>query len=90
MATRKAPPETDAEAPVIAQSVANAAEDHEDDEESILSSSMEGKPRTGKELYDALVANGFIGSWKDRTDIGDTLEYARMLRTRANAWLRGE
>ncbi len=33
------------------------------------------KPKTGRELYEALVANGFIGAWKDRTDIGDTLDF---------------
>ncbi len=38
------------------------------------------KPKTGRELYEALVANGFIGAWKDRTDIGDTLEYVQRLK----------
>jgi hypothetical protein len=39
----------------------------------------EGKPRTGKELLDALVASGFVGMWADRTDIGDSVEFARQL-----------
>jgi len=47
------------------------------------------KAKTGQELYRALVANGFIGAWKDRTDIGDGVEYARLLRRRASERLRG-
>jgi hypothetical protein len=43
----------------------------------------DGKPRTGKELLDALVASGFVGAWADRTDIGDSVEYARQLRRQA-------
>src|SRR5258708_5020941 len=43
----------------------------------------EGKPRTGKELLDALTASGFVGAWKDRTDMGDTIEFARKLRQEA-------
>jgi len=38
------------------------------------------KPKTGRELYEALVANGFIGAWKDRTDIGDTLDFVQRLK----------
>ena len=38
------------------------------------------KPRTGKELVEALTANGLIGAWKDRTDIGDSVEFAEKLR----------
>src|SRR5437867_811061 len=41
------------------------------------------KPRTGKELLDALRASGFVGAWADRTDIGDSVEYARKLRREA-------
>jgi hypothetical protein len=40
-------------------------------------------PSTGAELVAALRANGFIGAWKDRTDIGDSVEFARRLRERA-------
>jgi hypothetical protein len=43
----------------------------------------DGKPRTGKELLDALIASGFVGAWADRTDIGDSVEYARQLRRQA-------
>jgi hypothetical protein len=31
----------------------------------------------------ALLESGLVGLWKDRTDIGDSAEYARMLRERA-------
>lgn len=41
------------------------------------------KPATGKELVAALRASGVIGRWKDRTDIGDSTEFARRLRRRA-------
>lgn len=34
---------------------------------------------TGEEL----ARSGFTGLWKDRTDIGDSLEYARKLRKEA-------
>jgi hypothetical protein len=30
-----------------------------------------------------LLKSGFVGLWKDRRDIGDTLEFARQLRDRA-------
>jgi hypothetical protein len=43
----------------------------------------DGKPRTGKELLDALIAAGVVGMWKDRTDIGDSVEFARKLRREA-------
>ena len=43
----------------------------------------DGKPRTGKELLDALIASGVVGMWEDRTDIGDIVEYARQLRRQA-------
>ena len=42
-----------------------------------------GKPATGRELVEALRKSGLIGMWKDRTDIGDSAEYARELRKRA-------
>jgi hypothetical protein len=58
----------------------------ENDDNFSFSSPAEDKPKTGQELYRALVENGFIGGWKDRADIGDTLEFARKLRERANKW----
>lgn len=49
------------------------------------SSSPDKKILTGR----ALLESGLVGIWKDRTDIVDTLEYARKLRERANKRLRG-
>jgi len=43
----------------------------------------DGKPRTGKELLDALIAAGVVGMWEDRADIGDSVEFARKLRREA-------
>ena len=77
MATQKLPPEEPTDIPAL------TSLEEEVDEEVILSSSSEGKPKTGRELYEALLANGFIGAWKDRTDIGDSTKYARTLRENA-------
>jgi hypothetical protein len=41
------------------------------------------KLRTGRELLEELKASGLIGIWKDRTDIGDSVEFARRIRERA-------
>ena len=41
------------------------------------------KPRTGRELLQALRASGLVGIWRDRQDIGDSTEFARQLRDRA-------
>lgn len=46
--------------------------------------SFEAKPRNGHELLEMLRQNGFVGMWADRTDIGDTLDFARKLRERAS------
>jgi hypothetical protein len=37
-------------------------------------------------MLQALKANGFVGAWKDRDDIGDSVEFARELRRRV--WSR--
>ncbi len=79
MATRKIPEETPGDV-----TAAPLAEDDLDDDFS-FSSSAEEKPKTGRELYEALVANGFIGAWKDRTDIGDTLEFVQRLKDEGRA-----
>lgn len=74
MATRKLTPhETRAE---------SAPEDDMVNDEMVESpsSSPDKKVLTGR----ALLESGLVGLWKDRTDIGDTLEYARKLRKRAN------
>jgi len=57
--------------------------DH-DSRESRIREAMNGKPKTAQNLYRALVENGFIGAWKDRTDIGDSVEYIRAFRERAS------
>jgi hypothetical protein len=44
------------------------------------------RPRTGREMLQALRANGFVGAWADREDIGDSVEFARQLRERV--WSR--
>lgn len=41
------------------------------------------KPKTGRELLAVLRSSGLVGMWKDRTDIGDSSEYARALREAA-------
>jgi hypothetical protein len=38
---------------------------------------------------DALLASGLIGLWSDRTDIGDSREFARRLRELAQTRSRG-
>jgi hypothetical protein len=42
-------------------------------------------PTTGHTLGD-LARSEFFGMWRDRTDIGDSVEFARRLRT--EAWSR--
>jgi hypothetical protein len=44
---------------------------------------LQPEPGTGAELVAELTANGFIGAWEDRTDIGDSSTFARRLRERA-------
>jgi hypothetical protein len=65
MATRKIPDETSEDGATMS----TAGDEIEGDDFS-FSSSADDKPKTAQELYRALVANGFIGAWKDRTDIG--------------------
>src|SRR6266566_1861337 len=38
------------------------------------------KPVLAKDLLDALRRSGFIGMWKDRRDIGDSIDFAGRLR----------
>lgn len=40
-------------------------------------------PRNGAELLALLEKEGIVGMWADRTDIGDSAEYARKLRKQA-------
>ena len=39
--------------------------------------------RNGRELLERLRKSGFIGRWKDRTDITSSYDYARQLREQA-------
>ncbi|MGI8854368.1 MAG: hypothetical protein ACR2JW_01330 [Thermomicrobiales bacterium] len=73
MATRKIP-----EKQPEAVAVTRAIEEDIGDDDVSFSSPTEDKPKTAQELYRALVENGFIDGWKDRTDIGDS--YARNIR----------
>jgi len=41
------------------------------------------KPTNGAELVAQWEADGVYGAWADREDIGDSVEYARSLRERA-------
>ncbi|MHB1767530.1 MAG: hypothetical protein ACYCUV_06720 [Phycisphaerae bacterium] len=43
------------------------------------------RPMTGKDLLES----GLIGLWQQRTDIGDSIEYARQLRQQAQ-YRRGD
>jgi len=45
----------------------------------IVSEATAGKGRTAGEL----LQSPLFGIWKDRTDVGDSVEYARALRARA-------
>lgn len=64
---------------------ANATDELDDDEWSDFDSSNWGwdepkRPLTAKDLLES----GLVGLWKDRTDIGDTLGFARALRQQSN------
>jgi hypothetical protein len=39
--------------------------------------------KTGEEIIAYWEAEGVLGAWADRTDIGDSSEYARKLRAKA-------
>ena len=70
MATRKMTPNEVREEPI---------EDNEAIDDDALewpSSSPDKKILTGR----ALLESGLVGLWKDRTDIGDTLEYVQKLK----------
>jgi hypothetical protein len=47
-----------------------------------MPAATDNKPKTGKELLDVLTRSGLVGMWKDREDIGDSVEFARQLRER--------
>jgi antitoxin ParD1/3/4 len=41
---------------------------------------LQNRPVSAKDLLDALRKSGFIGMWKNRSDIGDSTDFARRLR----------
>ncbi len=41
---------------------------------------LQNQPVSAKSLLEALRKSGFIGMWKDRSDIGDSIDFARHLR----------
>jgi len=41
---------------------------------------LQNRPRSAKDLLDTLRKSGFIGMWKNRSDIGDSTDFARRLR----------
>jgi hypothetical protein len=49
---------------------------------SAISAPRPDQPKTGREMLQILKANGFVGAWADRDDIGDSVEFARQLRRR--------
>jgi hypothetical protein len=55
-------------------------------EPEVKTATADSKPKTGRDLLNALEALGFIGMWADRTDIQDSGEFARQLREQA--WTR--
>jgi hypothetical protein len=48
-----------------------------------LTVSSEEKLKTGGLTFRKLLESGIVGMWKDRDDIGDSVEFARKLRERA-------
>ncbi len=54
-------------------------------EEAALTIQMQraDRPKTGAEVVAQLEADGVIGAWAHRQDIGDSAEYARELRRQA-------
>ena len=70
MATRKPTPEEAHEERVTDEDLTD------EDTWEFPSSSPDKKILTGR----ALLESGLVGLWKDRTDIGDTLEYVQRLK----------
>ena len=61
----------------------NVADEEDSDEELVIPTRREAKSMTQAEFRAALEATGFIGMWADRTDIKESVEFARELRRRA-------
>jgi hypothetical protein len=47
------------------------------------------KPSTARTLIAALRKSGLVGMWKERTDIGESTEFAGFLRERAQSRRQG-
>jgi len=79
--TLQLPPDTQVRAQAQADAEGVAVEDY------LLSLIEEAlpapKPRSGAELVALLKKEGILGMWANRTDIGDSVEYARALRREA-------
>ncbi len=79
--TLQLPPDTQVRAQAQADAEGVAVEDY------LLSLIEEAlpapKPRGGAELVALLKKEGILGMWANRTDIGDSVEYARALRREA-------
>ena len=79
--TLQLPPDTQVRAQAQADAEGVAVEDY------LLSLIEEAlpapKPRSGAELVALLEKEGILGMWANRTDIGDSVEYARALRREA-------
>ena len=55
-----------------------SAEESIENEDDTMSENQ--RPKTGRELYKVLMDNGLIGMWKDRMDMGDTLEFVQKMK----------
>lgn len=75
------PPDTEARAQAQADAQGLAVEEYL---VSLIEDALPApKSRTGVELVALLKKEGILGMWADRTDIGDSVEYARTLRREA-------
>lgn len=79
--TLELPPNTEARVQALADAQGLAVEEYL---MSLIEDALPApKPRTGAELVALLKKEGILGMWADRTDIGDSVEYARTLRREA-------
>lgn len=71
---------------MVADEIDGLEDDGEDWSDLDWGFDKEKRPLTTKELLES----GLVGIWKDRTDIGDTLDFVRELRgrRRSHVWRR--
>lgn len=50
----------------------------------LLSNEADKSPQPARHTAGSVLASGVAGRWRDRDDIGDSAEYALMLRERSN------